>query len=64
MAVLEKAKPGELIFLCSYGSGAGSDSFVLKVTNNILKRRKEFRQIIEDKKYIDYPTYLKFMEII
>mgnify|MGYP001590663673 FL=1 len=64
MAVLEKAKPGELIFLCSYGSGAGSDSFVLKVTKNILKRRKEFKQIIEDKKYIDYPTYLKFMEII
>lgn len=64
MAVLEKAKPGELIFLCSYGSGAGSDSFVLKVTKNILKRRKEFKQLIEDKKYIDYPTYLKFMEII
>lgn len=64
MAVLEKAKPGDLIFLCSYGSGAGSDSFVLKVTKNILKRRKEFTQIIKDKKYIDYPTYLKFMEII
>jgi len=64
MAVLEKAKPGDLIFLCSYGSGAGSDSFVLKVTKNILTRRKEFKQVIEDKKYIDYPTYLKFMEII
>ncbi len=64
MAVLEKAKPGDLIFLCSYGSGAGSDSFVLRVTKNILKRRKEFSQVIEDKKYIDYPTYLKFMEMI
>src|SRR3989339_1845552 len=64
MAVLEKAKPGNLIFLCSYGSGAGSDSFVLRVTKNILKRRKEFSQVIEDKKYINYPTYLKFMEMI
>lgn len=64
MAVLEKAKPGDLIFLCSYGSGAGSDSFVLRVTKNILKRRKKFSQVIEDKKYIDYPTYLKFMEMI
>ena len=64
MAVLEKAKPGDLIFLCSYGSGAGSDSFVLKVTKNLEKRRKEFTKVIRDKKYIDYPTYLKFMEMI
>ncbi len=64
MAVLEKAKTGDLIFLCSYGSGAGSDSFVLRVTKNLEKNRKEFIKIIEDKKYIDYPTYLKFMEMI
>ncbi len=64
MAVLEKAKTENLIFLCSYGSGAGSDSFVLKVTKNLAKRRKEFTKIIGDKKYIDYPTYLKFMEMI
>jgi len=64
ISVLEKAKPGDLIFLCSYGSGAGSDSFVLRVTKNILRRRKKFSQVIEDKKYIDYPTYLKFMEMI
>ena len=65
MAVLEKAKPGDLIFLCSYGSGAGSDSFVLRVTKNLFgKRRKEFTKVIKDKKYISYPTYLKFMEMI
>ena len=65
MAVLEKAKPGDLIFLCSYGSGAGSDSFVLRVTKNLSgKNRKEFIKIIKDKKYISYPTYLKFMEMI
>lgn len=64
MAVLEKAKTGDLIFLCSYGSGAGSDSFVLKVTKNLEKNRKEFMKVIKDKKYINYPTYLKFMEMI
>ena len=64
MPVLEKAKAGDLIFLCSYGSGAGSDSFVLKVTKNMEKNRKDFLKIIKDKKYINYPTYLKFMEMI
>lgn len=64
MAVLEKAKPGDLIFLCSYGSGAGADSFILRITKNLAKRRKEFTKVIRDKKYIDYPTYLKFMEMI
>jgi len=64
MPVLEKAKEGDLIFLCSYGSGAGADSFVLRVTKNLEKRRKEFTKKIKTKSYVDYPTYLKFMEII
>ena len=64
MAVLEKAKTGDLIFLCAYGSGAGADSFVLRVTRNLEKRRKDFVKAIKDKKYINYPTYLKYMEII
>jgi len=64
VAVLEKAKENNLIFFASYGSGAGSDAFVFRVTQNLSKRRKIFRKIVKDKKYIDYPTYLKFMEII
>lgn len=64
MPVLEKAKAGDLIFLCSYGSGAGSDSFVFRVTKNLQKRRKEFTKNVLNKKYIDYPTYLKQMEMI
>jgi hydroxymethylglutaryl-CoA synthase len=64
MPVLEKAKTGDLIFLCSYGSGAGSDSFVLKVTKNLDKRRKEFKTVVDKKKYINYPAYLKAMEMI
>lgn len=64
IAVLEKAKNGDLILLVSYGSGAGSDAFIFKATKNLEKKRREFRKKIKDKKYIDYVTYLKFMGIL
>ena len=38
-AVLDVAKPGERIFYCSYGSGAGSDAFAFTVTSQIEQRR-------------------------
>lgn len=64
VSVLEVVKPGDLIFLASYGSGAGSDVFIFKVNKNINKKRKKFKEIINNKKYIDYLTYLKYMNII
>lgn len=64
VSVLEVAKAGELILLTSYGSGAGSDSFVFRVTRNINKRRRQFKDSILKKEYINYSTYLKFMNII
>ncbi len=64
VSVMESAKKGDLIFLCSYGSGAGSDAFVFRVTENLKKRKREFEKRIEDKIYINYQTYLKFMHII
>ncbi|KKS73799.1 MAG: hypothetical protein UV46_C0062G0014 [Candidatus Gottesmanbacteria bacterium GW2011_GWC2_42_8] len=61
-AVLDKAKSGDLIFLVSYGSGAGSDGLILRVTAKINKKSREssFQQQKSGKKYISYTDYLKF----
>lgn len=64
VSVMESAKKGDLIFLCSYGSGAGSDAFVFRVTGNLKKQKREFEKRIGNKTYINYQTYLKFMHII
>jgi hydroxymethylglutaryl-CoA synthase len=61
-AVLEKAKPNEKIFLVSYGSGAGSDAFVLETTKTLLDKRKRAKNIsyyLENKGYITYVEMLK-----
>lgn len=38
-AVLDVAQAGERVFFCSYGSGAGSDAFSLRVTEKVEGRR-------------------------
>lgn len=60
-ATLDIAKPGDKIFMVSYGSGAGSDAFLWEVTEEIAKRKNKnsVKQQIEKKKYIDYLGYLK-----
>jgi hydroxymethylglutaryl-CoA synthase len=64
VAVLEKAKANDLIFFASYGSGAGSDAFVFRVTDEIERKRKKFKEFVEKKEYINYSQYLKFMGMI
>ena len=62
-AVLDKASPRQKIFMVSYGSGAGSDAFVLETTENIKKKQgKEtaFSTIVENKEYISYIEYLRY----
>lgn len=63
-AVLDEAAPGDRIFMCSYGSGAGADAFDITVTDHILKLREQaaptVQDLIADKEYIDYATYAKF----
>ncbi len=58
-AVLDIAKPGEKIFMVSYGSGAGSDGFAWKTTEASVKRKDTVQGQIKNKTYIDYVQYLK-----
>ncbi|MEK6949030.1 MAG: hydroxymethylglutaryl-CoA synthase [Nanoarchaeota archaeon] len=59
--ILDKAKEDEKILLASFGSGAGSDAFLFKVTGNIknLKKAKTTQEYIDDKEYISYGEYCK-----
>ncbi len=63
-ATLDAAAPGDTIMLCSYGSGAGSDAFLFRVTERIDEVREaapKVRDLIDGEKvYLDYATYAKF----
>ncbi len=58
-AVLDIARPGQKIFMVSYGSGAGSDGFVWQTTDNIKKQKPTVQEQIANKEYVDYLGYLK-----
>ncbi len=66
--VLDKAKPGDRIFVVSYGSGAGSDAFDITVTDEIKNYKKEnaptLDKVLENPVYIDYAMYAKYKGII
>lgn len=62
-AVLDEAKPGDKVLVTSFGSGAGSDSFAISVTdkiNGVKDKATTTKEYIERKQYIDYATYLKY----
>lgn len=62
-AVLDIAKPGDKILVTSFGSGAGSDSFALTMTDLITMKRglaPSTKSYIDNKKYVSYATYIKF----
>ncbi len=62
-AVLDEAKTGNRILVTSFGSGAGSDSFAITVTDKIEELRNKApltKDYIDKKEYIDYATYLKY----
>jgi len=61
-AVLDEAKPGDKILLVSFGSGAGSDAFALRVTDAITERQPrapKTRDYIARRSVIDYATYAR-----
>ncbi|HEX54623.1 MAG: hydroxymethylglutaryl-CoA synthase [Candidatus Altiarchaeales archaeon] len=59
--ILDDAVSGNLILAVSYGSGAGSDAFIIKVKKENERRRnkKTVKKFMEDKEYIDYSVYAK-----
>jgi hydroxymethylglutaryl-CoA synthase len=64
-AVLDIAKPGQKIFLCSYGAGAGSDAFVIETTKKLTgyqkKKTTRITQQIKQKEYLEYSSLIKIL---
>ena len=63
-AVLDIAKPGDRIFITSYGSGSGSDAFDLTVTDAILDKIDRTKgpsveAMLAAGKYLDYAVYAR-----
>jgi hydroxymethylglutaryl-CoA synthase len=61
-ATLDVAEPGERIFVTSFGSGAGSDAFSIRVTDLIDDIRcsaPTVRDYIAQAQYLDYAVYAK-----
>lgn len=63
-ATLDIAKPGDRIFVTSYGSGSGSDAFDITVTDAIeteidRKAAPGVEELLLDKEYLDYAMYAK-----
>ncbi|NIQ05144.1 MAG: hydroxymethylglutaryl-CoA synthase [Candidatus Korarchaeota archaeon] len=65
---LDEAEPHDKILAVSYGSGSGSDAFILNVEEDITKKRDrtpKVRDLIDNRKeYIDYSLYSKMREKI
>jgi len=63
-ATLDISKPGDMILIVSYGSGAGSDAFIFRVTERIdeVKALAPMTRDLLDKNkvYIDYGVYAKY----
>jgi hydroxymethylglutaryl-CoA synthase len=67
-AILDVAAPGDLILITSFGSGAGSDSFILRATELLPDRQglaPAVRSMLEGpRKYLTYGQYAKLREKI
>jgi hydroxymethylglutaryl-CoA synthase len=64
VATLDVTKPGDRVLMVSFGSGAGSDAFIYKVTDEIENVRDlapKFRAMMDCHKiYLNYGQYAKF----
>jgi hydroxymethylglutaryl-CoA synthase len=60
--ILDIAEPGDRILMVSFGSGAGSDAFGIRVTGRIAGRRDlapKTQHYIDRRTEIDYATYVR-----
>jgi hydroxymethylglutaryl-CoA synthase len=63
-AVLDMAAPGDRVLLVSYGSGAGSDAFSLRITDAIAERQGRApvtHDYVARRRAVDYGTYVRFV---
>ncbi len=61
--ILDVAEPGDNILMVSFGSGAGSDAFAIRVTEGIRERRDratKTQEYIARRTEIDYGTYVRY----
>lgn len=66
-AVLDVAQPGDRILMVSYGSGAGSDSFDILVTDRIKDvphRAPTTMDYVNRRTQIDYATYARYRNLL
>ncbi len=62
-SVLDVAKPDQRILVASYGSGAGSDAYLLRTTSQLIDKRKRQKVTVKFQaenpfiEYLDYTTY-------
>jgi hydroxymethylglutaryl-CoA synthase len=62
-SVLDIAKPDESILMVSYGSGAGSDAYLFRTTNQLADKRNRQKLTVKYQsespsiEYVDYTTY-------
>ncbi|MBK8977478.1 MAG: hydroxymethylglutaryl-CoA synthase [Planctomycetes bacterium] len=67
-AILDVAEPGDRILITSFGSGAGSDAFVLQATDLLPSRRElgaTVRSMLDGpRRYLTYGEYAKYREKI
>jgi hydroxymethylglutaryl-CoA synthase len=63
-AILDVAKPGDRILMCSFGSGAGSDAFVFTVEERIKEVQdlapKTWDFLTQNRRYLNYGQYAKY----
>lgn len=65
--VLENALPNQRILLTSYGSGSGSDCFVIETTSLLPETQKIGKKLLNhlsNKVYVNYTQYRQMVEMI